>query len=161
MAQRGREAALERRLEVVDPLRREAGRDERLVLGAELVALLLVDREPQRADPPEGIAGEGLDRVDRALRPRHHRAGALLADRLGGDVERGGHAAQGEAAVAAARPSGDPARVVEPHALARLGEPERRGAAGDAAADDDDVRVVDAAAGRGGDGSLSQYDVIG
>ena len=144
VVQCGREPALERRLEALDPLRREAGSDERLVLGAQLVALLLVDREPERADAPKRISGERLDRVDRALRPRHHRPRAVLADRLRRDVERGGHAAQGKAAVAAARSLGDPARVVEPHALACLGEPERRGAAGDAAADDDHVRIVDA-----------------
>ena len=148
VAQRSREPALERRLEALDPLGREAGRDERLVLGAQLVALLLVDREPQRADPPKRVAGERLDRVDRALRPRHHRPRAVLADRLRRDVERGGHAAQREAAVAAARALGDPTRVVEPHALAGLGEPERRRAAGDAGADDDDVGLVDADAAR-------------
>ena len=40
-------------------------------------------------------------------------------------------------------PSATAAPVVEPDALAGLGEPERRGAAGDAAADDNDVRIVD------------------
>ena len=147
VVQRGGEPAVERRLEALDPLGREAGGDERLVLGAQLVALLLVDREPQRADPPKRIAGERLDRVDRALCPRHHRAGALLADRLRRDVERGGHAAQRKAAVAAARALGDPACVVEPHALARLREPQRGRAAGYAAADDDDVGIVDAGLG--------------
>ena len=143
MVQRSREPALERRLEALDPLRREPGRDERLVLGAQLVTLLLVDREPKRADPPERIAGERLDRVDRALGPRHHRPRAVLADRLGGDVERGGHAAQRKAAVAAARALCDRTPVVEPDALAGLGEPESRGAAGHAAADDDDLGLVD------------------
>ena len=83
--------------------------DEGLVLGAQLVPLLVVDRDPQRADAPERVAGERLDRVDRALGPGHQLAGARLADRLGRDVERGRHAAEREASVAAARALGDPA----------------------------------------------------
>ena len=139
----GGEALLEGRLEAVDPLGREAGRDERLVLGPELVALLLVDGDAQRADAAEGVARERLDRVDRALGPGGQGDGLGLAHGLRRDVERGRHPAQREAAVAPARALGDPARVVQPHALSRLREPERGGAAGHAAADDDDVRVVD------------------
>ena len=144
VAQRSREPALERRLEALDPLRREPGGDERLVLGAQLVALLLVDREPQRADPPERVAGERLDRVDRALGPGHHRARALLADRLCGDVELRRACRAARSRRCGRSPLGDPTRVVEPDALAGLREPERRRAAGDAAADDDDLGIVDA-----------------
>ncbi len=134
---------VERRLEALEPLGREPRGDERLVLAAELVALLLVDRDPQRADPPERVARERLDRVDRALRPGRQRPGALLADRCRRDVERRRHATQREAAVAPARTLCHPARVVEAHAPAGLREPQRRRAAGDARADDDDVGVVD------------------
>ena len=71
----------------------------------------------------------------------------LLADRLRGDVERGGHAAQRKAAVAAARSLGHLARVVDPDALACLCEPQRRRATRHAGADDDDFGVVDGDAG--------------
>ncbi len=120
MTERRSEATCERRLEVVDPLGREAGPDEGVVLGAQLISLLVVDRDPERADATEGVAGERLDRVDGALRPRHQLGGGGLADRLGGDVERGRHAAEGEASVAPACALGDPTTVVETHALARL-----------------------------------------
>ena len=143
VAQRSREPALERRLEALDPLRREPGGDERLVLGAQLVALLLVDREPKRADPPKRIAGERLDRVDRALRPGHHCPRALLADRLCGDIERGGHAAQCKATIPAARPLRHRTPVVEPNALTGFGEPEGRRAARYTGADDNDLGLVD------------------
>ena len=64
---------VERRLEALDPFGREAGGDDSLVLRPELVALLLVDRDPQGADPPERVSGQGLDRVERAFGPGHHR----------------------------------------------------------------------------------------
>ena len=66
----------------------------------------------------------------------------LLADRCHRDVERRRHATERKAAVAPARASRHLARVVEPHALAGLREAQRRRAAGDACADDNDLGVV-------------------
>ena len=63
----------------------------------------------------------------------------LGAVRVAGDVVPGGAAAEREAAVAAARSLGDPARVVHADAQAGLGEAERSGAARHAGADDRDV----------------------
>ena len=96
--------------------------------------------EPTRRK--ESPASDSI-RVDRVLGPRHQLSGVGLADRLGRDIERRRHAAEGEASVTPARALGDPAAVVETHALARLGEPERCCTTGDAAADDDHLRVVD------------------
>ena len=68
---------------------------------------------------------------------------ALLPDGLRGHVDRGGHAAQREAAVPPARALGHAARIVDPDALACLCEPQRGRATRNARADDDDFRVVD------------------
>ena len=65
----------------LEPLGSEAGGDQGLELHPELVALLLVHRNAQRADATEGIACELLDRVERPLGPCGQIVGSLLPDR--------------------------------------------------------------------------------
>ena len=52
-----RRIALERRRETLPPVCGEARGTQRVVLVAQLIALLLVDGEPQAPGPPERVAG--------------------------------------------------------------------------------------------------------
>jgi hypothetical protein len=133
---RGAEAAVER---ILDPLGLEPVRAQGFQLDGQLVAFLVVGGEPQAAGAPERVACELLEPVERRLRLPPEPDRAVAADRLERDVVGRSAASKREAAVPAARASGDLTGVVEPDLQARLGEPERRGAAGDAAADDRDV----------------------
>ena len=161
VAKRGREPAVERRLEALDPFGREARSDDRLVFRSELVALLPVDRDPQGSDTPERVTCEGLDRVERALRSRPSLPWRRLADQRGSGVERRGHAPQREPAVSSTRPAGHLPRVVHAHPLPCLGQPQSRRAARHSGADDDDIGIAHDRDGSGRRGSLSQYDVTG
>ena len=72
-----------------------------------------------------------------------------------------GIATQRETAVPPARALGDGPCVQHADTLSGLREPEGGRAARNSCTDDDDVRIVDAADGRCGGFSASQYDVIG
>ena len=131
---------VERRREVVDPLDGEPVGEQRVVLGAKLVALGVVGSEPQAADAPERVAGERLHPVERPLGELHQAPRTLRRRAASRDVVRRGCAAQCEAAVAPARAARDLARLVQAHADAALGERQRARAARDTAADDRDLR---------------------
>src|SRR5262249_11842699 len=96
-------------------------------------------REPKAADAAASVAREQLEPVERVLAQLPEAAGAVDAERLPRPVVRHRTATQREAAVAAACTRGDLARFDEPHAHTALGERQRARAAGDAAADDDDL----------------------
>jgi len=85
--------AVERRSELVDPVDREAVLAQRVVLGAQLVALGCVGGEPEAADSAEGIARELLHPVERALGQRHQPARRLGSEVNAGSVVRGGRPA--------------------------------------------------------------------
>ena len=135
--------ARERLRERVEPLGREPVLTEGLVLAPELVALGRVDREPERADAPERIAGQRLHRIETALGELPGGTRRLGTERLPGDVVAEREPAESEAAVAAAGAAGDLAGLEQPHALPALGERESARAAGDSAADDHDVDRAD------------------
>jgi hypothetical protein len=124
---------------LVDPFRGEPVGPQRLVLDGELVALLPVNGEPEAARSTAGVTGERGQLAERLLRQPPVACRLLASDRLDRDVVRRGAAAEGEAAVAAARAAGDLAGVVQPNLRACLRERQRGGAAGDPAADDRDV----------------------
>ena len=63
---------------IVEPLGVDAVLAERLVLAADLLALLLVGGETQAAGPTERVAAEFIDPIERALSPVPER-GRLLA----------------------------------------------------------------------------------
>ena len=123
----------------IEPLGLEAVVAERLVLATQRLELGVVDREPQAPDAAERVAGELRHAIERPLRQRPVHLGLVGAERLAGLVVRRAEAAEREPAVAAACAGGDLPRLEEPHAEAGSGERERAGAAGDPAADDDDV----------------------
>ena len=77
MEDRAGEAPAER---LVDPLRREAVLAQPRVLGRQRVALLLVGGQAQASGPPEGVAGQRLDPVERRP-PSAARAAAPLRGR--------------------------------------------------------------------------------
>src|SRR5207302_3570066 len=91
------------RRQVVDPLGGDPVLAHRLVLGADVLALLLVRGEPQAAVTRQRVAGERLHAVERALRPLPQAARAFNAVRLTSDLITRRTAAQREAAVAPAR----------------------------------------------------------
>src|SRR5581483_9507244 len=117
----------------------EAVGAQRLVLGGERVALLLVRGETEAAGSADGVSGEAGQPLERALGIEPVAARGVAADRLDGDVVGSGAAAEREAAVAAARATGDLTGVVQADGEAGVRERERRRTAGDAAADDDRV----------------------
>jgi hypothetical protein len=131
------EAALEG---LVHPLGREAARPQVFVLGGERVAFLVVGGEAEAAGPTERVARQLREAVERQLGLPPQPDGRVAADRLGGDVERSGAAAEREAPVPAARPARDRAGLVQAHLQAGLGEAQRGRAAGHAPADDDRIR---------------------
>ena len=132
------EPAPQRRGELgrVEPLGREPVIDERLVLRAQRRSLRVVDREPKAAERAERVARERGEPRLRLLCQLPVRPRRVVTELLPGGVVRHRAAAQREAAVASARTAGDLARLVQPHADARLRERERTRAARDAAADD-------------------------
>ena len=69
MEERRRIPAGERRREILAPLGGEARVDERVVLIAQLVSLLLVGRKPEAARVAERIARERGERGELRLRP--------------------------------------------------------------------------------------------
>src|SRR6267154_2750448 len=130
------EAAGEHAREVVEPLGIDPVFAERLVLSANLLALLLVGREPKAPGPPQRVARKLLDPVERALGPVPEPPRALRSVRFTGDVVPRGAAAQREAAVAPARAFRHATRVVHAHAQTAFGKAQRCCAAGDTRADD-------------------------
>ncbi len=139
MEDRAEVEAVERRRELVDPLDREAVLAQRVVLAAKRGALRLVGGEPEAPDAPERVARKRLDAVERANGQLHQEPGAFRPEVAPGEVVRHRGASEREAAVAAARPTRDFARLVEPDAHASLGQRERAGAAGDPSADHGDL----------------------
>src|SRR5690349_21753936 len=119
------EAPREMARQVVDPLGREPVLMERLVFGADLLALLGVGGQPEAAVPDERVACELCHPVERSLRPPPELARLVDAVGLAGDVVARGAAAKREAAVPPARPLGDAALIVDANAQPRLGEAER------------------------------------
>ena len=148
MADRGGEAALERRGERVDPLGLEAVCPQAFDLVAQVLALLGVGGETEAADAPERIAREALDRIELVLGPAPERERAVAADRGDDLVVRRSRATERKAAVPAARSLGDPPRVHDAHAQPGLGEGERTRAARHPSADDADVHVLPPVAAR-------------
>ena len=122
--------------ELVEPVGGEAVLVQRLVLRADVLALLLVGGEPVAARPVQRVAGELLHRVECLLRPAPERARLVGAVGLARDVVARRASAQRETAVAAARALRHRAPVVDANAQPRLREAERCAAAGDARADD-------------------------
>jgi hypothetical protein len=137
MDHRSAEAPLEGFLE---PLCLEPIRAQGIELSGELVTLLVVRRQSQAARPHEGVAGKLLEPVEGTLGLPPQPDRPLAADRLGRDVERGGSAAQREAAVPSTGAARDLAGLVQADLQPGFGETQRRRAAGYPAADDDDVR---------------------
>src|SRR4051812_33615675 len=88
---------------VVDPIHRDPVRPHRLVLQADVLALLHVSREPQAADARKAVARQAFHAVERALRPLPETARLLDAVRVARDVIAAGPAPEREAAVAPAR----------------------------------------------------------
>ena len=131
--------AAEGRRQVVAPLRLEAVLPQRLVLGEDLPALLLVGGEAQAAGAAERALAELHHPVEAVLgpAPQARRGGGAVG--LAGHVVARGAAAERKAAVSPARALRDPPRVMHAHAQPRRGEGQRARAAGDAAADDRDV----------------------
>src|SRR5712691_9851738 len=125
--------------QVFAPLGDEAVLAQRLILGANLDALLDVGGKTQTAGAPESIAGERLQADECGL-------GALpeLACRLG-TVGLARHVvprrptAKSEATVSPARALRNPARVVDADSQTSACERERAGAARYPCADDGDV----------------------
>jgi hypothetical protein len=130
-AERGRQ-----RLDLFD---REAVGTQRLELVPERVRLMLPLREPEAADAPARIACERLQAVECALAQPPEQACPFATERSLRPVVRHRTAAQGKAAVAAARARGDLARLEQADAQPTLGERQRARAARHAAADDDHV----------------------
>ena len=125
----------------VTPLGVEAVLAERVELLADVVALLLVGREPQAALAAQRVAGELLEAVEGVLGPPPEQQRPLRPVGIARDVVARGAAAEGEPAVPPARALGHVRALVEhAHAPPRAGERERTGAAGDAGADDLDLR---------------------
>src|SRR5262249_9760923 len=139
---------VERWIELVDPFDGKAVLEKRVVLSTQRLALVVVDSEAQAADASKRVAGELLDAVERSFAQFHDGARVLGAESVPrwrrGPPRRG----QGEAAVPPARAAGDLALLVQPPPCAALRERERARAAGDAAADDGDVRAAVEAPGR-------------
>ena len=115
--ERAREAAGERLGQLVAPLGREAVLAERLVLRAELVALVVAG-EPEAARAPERVAAELGHPVDVGLRQAPVVRSRVVAEPLARAVVCHRAAAEGKPAVAAAGAGGDRARLVQAHALA-------------------------------------------
>ena len=122
------EASGEHARQIVDPLRLDPVLAQRLVLAADLLALLLVGGEAKAPGPAERVAGELLHAVERTLGPPPHAERPIAAVRLARDVVARRAATKGEAAVAAARAFGDAALVVHAHAQPGLGKTQRGGA---------------------------------
>ena len=119
MEDRAGEAPAER---LVDPLRREAVLAQPRVLDRQGITFLPVGGQAQAPGPPECVAGQRLDAVERVLRQPPQPPRRSPADRLRRHVVGSGSAAQRETAVPAARPARDLACVVEPDAEPRLGK---------------------------------------
>ena len=121
MEERAREATGERLGQLVAPLGREAVLAQRVVLLAELVALLVVGRQPQAARPPERVAAE--------LAPSGRRS-ASVSRQYSAACSGPSHSRALSYAIAPPRsakppfrplaPGRDLARLVQAHALARL-----------------------------------------
>ena len=135
-----------KRGKLVDPLRREAVVVQRLELGANPLAFLLVGGEAIAPRPAERVARELVHGVERLLGPAPQRARRIGAVRLARDVVPRRPAAQGETAVASTRAFRDPTPVVDAHTQARLGKAERRAHPGHSRSDDGHVDTAVASA---------------
>src|SRR5439155_24435752 len=129
-----------------------------LVLGADLGALDLVDRDTEASDPAVGVARELREPLDVAVRQVPVAFRPVRAELLAGAVVRGRPAPEAEASVPAARAAPDLARLVDAHAPPRRRERQRTGAAGDPAADD---RNVDASVRRTARQRLQLFEPVG
>ena len=109
------------------------------MLEPELLELLLVCGQAEAAGSRQRIAGEQLEAVQVLRGQEPVLPSSLAAERLAGDVVPHGPAPEREAAVASARAARDRTGLVEANAEPGLGQRERAGAAGDAAADHLDV----------------------
>src|SRR5512134_3159748 len=79
---RARIPSVERRRELVMPLRREASRPERLVLGSELLPLLFVRGQSKASSRSKGVSCDLRELDERGLRPPPEGRRSLAADRL-------------------------------------------------------------------------------
>ena len=147
MEQRSGVEPIERRGQLVEPLDREPVLAERVVLAAQRLPLLRIERESQAARATERVPGEQLEPLERALGERHQPLCGVPAERGAGGVVRLRSAAKREPAVATAGAAGDLALLEQPDRDSLLGERQRAGAARDTASDHDHVRrlVVHAA----------------
>jgi hypothetical protein len=136
---RGVIGAGERLGQLVDPFHREPVREQRFVLGSELVSLLFVCGQPEAADTPERVAGEPSHPIERALGRSPERSCTFRPEPGPGDVVVHGAATEGKAAVPPTRAGGDRARLVETNPFPGVGQRERAGTARDASADDRDI----------------------
>src|SRR5262249_19023304 len=105
-------------------------------LALDLVELLLVGRKPQAPVASDRIAADGLELVERRLRPSPQLECLGGPVRLACHVVPRGSAAEQEASVAPARALCDPASVPDPHAEPSAGQRKRACAARDPRADD-------------------------
>ena len=137
-----RVAPCQRGLGVLAPLGGEAGFDERLVLLAELVSLLLVGSQAEAARRAKGVARDVGEHCELLLGPAPERGGRVAADRVCEHRIRCCTAAEREPTVSSTRPTGDLARLEQPDAEAGLREGERARAARDPPADDSHVHAA-------------------
>ena len=142
MEERRRIASCKRRREILTPLGCESGSDERLVLLAQLVALLLVGREAKASRRAQRVARERAERVELVLRPAPNGSSGVGADRIDENRVRRGATSQREATVPPARATRNLARVEQSHRHAGFGERECARAARDPSPDDSDVDLA-------------------
>jgi hypothetical protein len=136
---RAPEEPVERRRQDVEPLDCVPVLTQCSVLRRQSVALRVVGGQAEAANAPKGVAGEGLQPVEGALRELPQRSGTLAAELGPGDVVRDGTAAQREAAVPAARSTRHGTGLVQPNAETASCEGESAGASRHTPADDYDV----------------------
>ena len=140
MEDRRRIPAVERRLELVEPLCVESVLSEGRELGKKLVAFLVVGRQSEAAGQPEGVPGDLRQVGHGGLAPAPELPRSLPTDGVDDDRVRRGTSSQSKTAVPPARPACDLPRVVEADPKTRLGQRQRARAARDAATHDGDVR---------------------
>src|SRR5438477_6657331 len=116
MEDRALEPARERLAELGPLLHREPILAQRFVLGLELRDLRRISGQAETPGAPEGVAGQFGEALEVALGQLPQRSGPLGTELRSRHVVRQGTAAQREAAVAAARATGDLSRLVNAHA---------------------------------------------
>src|SRR6266516_6335209 len=111
--------------QLVAPLGGESVLAQRFVLQADLLSFLVVGRKAKAPGAPERLSGDCLEPVKSRLGASPELLRRFGTVRLTCDVVARGPAAQGEAAVAAARALGDATRIVHAHPQAAPCESER------------------------------------